>query len=116
MLKHVPILLLLPIALCFGQAESRILKQEPSLPRAIKLVSPAVVQIAYKMDRFPPETLSALGTSHIMGAAGTGFIVNEDGYIVTALHVLSYLDPYQGGLRIRGTLYPPGRHRLLVGL
>jgi S1-C subfamily serine protease len=52
-----------------------------------------------------------------MGAAGTGFIVNEDGYIITALHVLSFLEPYKEGIHWKdGKVYPPGRHRLLAGL
>ncbi|HEV2498829.1 MAG TPA: serine protease [Terriglobia bacterium] len=112
MLKDVPVLLLLSIALGSGQAT-----KGPPLTKAIKTISPAIVQIAYKMDHFPPETQLALGATHLVGAAGTGFVVNEDGYIVTALHVLNVLEPYQNGFHGRdGKVYPPGRHRLLAGL
>jgi hypothetical protein len=92
-----PIFLLLSVALGFGQATNG-----PSLPGAIKFISPAVVQIAYKMDHFPPETEHALGTMHLVGAAGTGFVVNEDGYIVTGITRTECLGPLPGGISFAG--------------
>jgi S1-C subfamily serine protease len=108
--------LLLSAAFGFGLPVNPMSDEGQSLPRAIKAVAPSIVQIAYKMDRFPPETERAIGKPRLVGAAGTGFIVSDEGHVVTALHVLSFLDRYQRGILLNGTLYPPGRHRLLVGL
>ncbi len=107
--------LALQFSLAFGLAESPLPKTSSSLRDAIKLVKPSVVQITYQMDQFPEETRHALGSLFFMGPAGTGFIVNEGGYIVTALHVLSFFDNVHG-FSVGGHMYPAGRNRLLVGI
>ena len=109
------LLLALPFTLAFGQAGNPIPKSPSSLADTIKLVSPSVVQITYQMDQFPEETRRALGRLFLSGPAGTGFIVNEDGYVITALHVLSFFDNVHG-FPVGGHTYPAGRNRLLVGI
>jgi S1-C subfamily serine protease len=113
------------LLLAASTASAQTPDQPLSLPDAIKLISPAVVQITYEMDRFPEETFIGLGQPFRIGAAGTGFVVNQEGYVVTALHVLRTLDHLP---LLRGTdgtaqpalqgndgkLYPIGRKRLLI--
>ena len=72
-----------------------------SLPEAIEFVRPSVVQIAASVDlataggQFPGRP----------AAIGTGFMVNEDGYVVTARHVIEFFRSIQA----------PGKH-LWVGV
>jgi hypothetical protein len=98
-----------------GQAANQTTNKPSSLVDSIKLVSPSVVQITYEMDQFPEETASVLGTTFFIGPAGTGFIVNEEGYVVTALHVLSFFGEFHG-FPLGGRTYPAGRNRLLIGI
>lgn len=109
------LLLTIQFTPAFGQAENPAPHNPSSLADATKLVSPSVVQITYQMDQFPEETKRALGASFRVGPAGTGFIVNEDGYVVTALHVLSFFENLHE-FPIGGHAYPVGRNRLLVGI
>ncbi len=73
-----------------GQSESAMLRKTKkpapktmTLPEAIELVQPSVVQILVRVQ--PPRT--QVGGSQT-APLGTGFFANEDGYIVTALHVV----------------------------
>ena len=87
-----------------------------TLPEAIKLVTPWVVQIAYDMDEFPEVTNEALGRPFMIGPAGTGFVVNNDGYVITALHVLHFFDAVHGIPMPDGRVLPMGRNRLMIGI
>jgi S1-C subfamily serine protease len=109
------LLLAILFTLAVDEVNGQVATKPLSLAEAITRVSPSVVQITYEMDQFPKETSDALGKSFLIGAAGTGFIVNEEGYVITALHVLNFLDGING-IPINGHMYPTGQKRLLIGL
>lgn len=86
-----------------------------TLPEAIAFVRPSVVQLTLTLDRFPAATSAALGGRIFLSfPLGTGFLVNDDAYVVTALHVLRAYETYQ--LEIHGQLFPVGGKRLYVGI
>jgi len=103
------------VGVVLSQLSGQAPKKPASLSDAIKAISPSVVQITYVMDQFPDETRRALNTPFFAGAAGTGFIVNDEGYVITALPVLSTFDNFPG-FKAQGRIYPSGRNRLLIGL
>lgn len=70
----------------------------PSEDLAIK---GALCQIVYQVDRDP----SPLGYRYLF--YGNGFFVNEDGYVLTAAHVLSELEGGQPYLLLRTKAGPP---------
>lgn len=111
-----PALFVFAVTVAFGQAQGHAPPKPSALTDAIKLVSPSIVRISYDMDQFPEETQRAVGTLFLIGPAGTGFIVNSEGYVVTALHVLSFFDQLSDGIPVGGRKYPVGRNRLLIEL
>ena len=114
MLKIPAIFLFLTMTLAVAQSTRG--KPSDSLPDAIAQVRPAVVQIYYRLDHFPPETAQKFG-NHLEGVLGTGFVVRKDGYVVTALHVVNaFVEKFRGGYEFEGHVYPLGRTRLMVGL
>jgi hypothetical protein len=68
-------------------------------------VQAAVCQIVYPVDQFP----STNGYQYIF--LGNGFFINEEGYIVTAAHLLSW---FQNGEQPYILVGPPGGPRRLV--
>src|SRR5581483_821033 len=83
-----------------------------NLAGAVERVRPAVVQIVLAAEGLPQDVEKRVGRSFLLGAIGTGFLVNEDGYVVTANHVL---ETGQKLIRESGAV-PAARKRLLVGL
>ena len=75
------------------------------LSEAIQFIRPSVVQI---LVRFTPPPAS--GGIPVMPSRpvplGTGFLINEDGYVVTAFHVVRAFENFQG----------QGQKHLLVGI
>ena len=83
-----------------------------NLAAAVERVRPAVVQIVLAAEGLPQEVEKRVGRSFLLGAIGTGFLVNEDGYVITANHVME-----TGERLIReSATVPAARKRLLVGL
>jgi S1-C subfamily serine protease len=61
-----------------------------TLPDVIDAVRPSVVQISYSAIRIPREPGDLRDQPVVLGGPlGTGFIVNEEGYVVTVEHVLA---------------------------
>src|SRR5580704_10673134 len=58
---------------------------------SIALMKPSVVQIKFKSDSAKPE--------HQQGIAGTGIVVSDEGYVLTAAHVVTGTE---AGLRVEG--------------
>jgi len=86
-----------------------------TLPEAIAFARSSVVQLTLMLDHFPAPTSAALGGRiFLTGPLGTGFLVNEDGYAVTALHVIRAFEDYQ--LEIHGQIFPVGEKHLYVGI
>ncbi len=78
-----------------------------TLPDAIEYVRPSVIQMTMMLDNFSGSAVAAFGGKLFVAfPLGTGFLVNEDGYVVTALHVVRAFQAYQ----------VEGRKRLLVGV
>jgi outer membrane biosynthesis protein TonB len=71
-------------ALCFCLLFSRIAEATPEDSRSDSGVLEAVCQVVYPVDQFPSEQ----GYRYIF--FGNGFFVNEEGYVVTAAHLLSW--------------------------
>lgn len=59
-----------------------------TLVDAIDLIRPTVVQIVFSAHGLSKELEQRVGRSWIAQPLGTGFVVNEEGYVVTALHVI----------------------------
>ncbi len=60
-----------------------------TLPEAIEFMRPSVVQISLRVDQSPDATRPLqFPTRPITFTLGSGFLVNADGYAVTARHVV----------------------------
>lgn len=81
---------------------------KPTLTDAIDLIRPTVVQIVFLADGLSEELEQKLGKKWFSQPLGTGFVVNEEGYIVTALHVIE-----EGEKFLRKV--PASKKTLLVG-
>ncbi len=98
-----------------GASNIKAKRKAMTLPEAIAFVRPSVVQLTLMLDHFPAPTSAALGGRiFLTGPLGTGFLVNEGGYVVTALHVLRAFETYQ--LEIHGQIFPVGGKHLHVGI
>ena len=90
-----------------------------TLPDSIRVVTPAVVSIECVFDRLPKETQEVLDAVFYRWACGSGFIVDEAGYVVTALHVIKDFEKTttipvrEGQLTIHR---PLGPGRLVAGI
>src|SRR6266851_1108351 len=78
-----------------------------TLPEAIEFVRPAVVQISARIDPIqnPNAPIQIPGRPEIV-PLGTGFMVNTEGYVITARHVVEALQ----------SLQVPGSKRLFIGI
>lgn len=75
-----------------------------NLSAAVQFIRPSVVQIVVELNSPPaPGGFPARPSRPV--PLGTGFLVNEDGYVATALHVVRAFENLQG----------QGQKRLLVG-
>jgi S1-C subfamily serine protease len=78
-----------------------------TLPEAIDYLRPSVIQMTMMLDNFSGSAVAAFGgRPFVAHPLGTGFLINEDGYVVTALHVVRAFQAYQ----------VEGRKRLVVGV
>jgi S1-C subfamily serine protease len=68
----------------------------PDLPQAIEFVRPSVVQVVALLRANPnPAQPFAMPVTPIKIPLGTGFLVNEDGYVITARHVAEAIQQIQ---------------------
>jgi S1-C subfamily serine protease len=79
------------------------------LSDVIEIVRPAVVQITYTRLDLPPEESARIGAPFESRPIGTGFLVNRDGFAVTAKHVIDGAREQQASCR-------PGRHLVSAGV
>jgi S1-C subfamily serine protease len=86
-----------------------------SLPDAIEMVSPSVVAIQCVFDNLPKQTSEVLRSPFYRWVCGTGFIVSDAGYVITALHVIEGFESTTTILQ-DATQYPLGPGRLVAGL
>src|SRR6266850_1140164 len=78
-----------------------------TLPEAIEFVRPSVVQISARIDPVPnPSGPIPIPGRPAIVPLGTGFMVNAEGYVITARHVIEALQ----------SLQVPGNKRLLIGV
>jgi S1-C subfamily serine protease len=78
-----------------------------TLPEAIEFVRPSVVQIAVLIDpALTPGAAIQMPGVHTKFPLGTGFMVNADGYVITARHVIEAFK----------SLVVTGNKHLLIGL
>ena len=81
-----------------------------SVPQAIENVRPSIVQISLLAINLSVEMQREVGGHHFISSTlGTGFLVNSDGYVITARHVI------EGGRQILERIQA-GQRRMLVGL
>ena len=69
-----------------------------TLPQAIKFIQPSIVQITLNLDGLSSSDRArlALGERQSLAKAlGTGFLVNEAGYVLTANHVIKAFEDTQ---------------------
>jgi len=76
---------------------------------AIERIRPAIVQVRFQAVGLSDELRRSLGRPLAVHALGTGFLVNVDGYAITARHVL------QLGQQIAGRI-EADRKEILIGL
>ena len=80
------------------------------LPQIIERARDSVVQITYTITGLPHEDLVRLGARGAVWSfpLGTGFVLNDDGYVVTAKHVVDAIAQTAADI-------PNGRHLVGVG-
>jgi S1-C subfamily serine protease len=89
------------------QTTKKVQQKTMNLPEATEFLRPSVVQLTLSLDQLSSSAAVAFGGKFFLDLPlGTGFFVNEDGYVVTARHVVKAFE----NLRIEG------RKRLLVGM
>src|SRR5260370_26285984 len=67
----------------------KVVPRTMTLPEAVEFVRPSVVQMTINLDQFSGSAAAALGGRlFVSSPLGSGFLVNQDGYVVTALHVV----------------------------
>ena len=79
------------------------------LAEAVERIRPSIVQIALMANDLSEDLLSKVGRPFLHIPLGSGFFVNEGGYVITANHVVD-----AGRQQIQQL--PAGQKRLLVGL
>ncbi len=81
-----------------------------TVAEAIKHIRPSIVQITYLASDFSDEFRRQIGGKlFISGPLGTGFLANSDGYVITALHVIT-----EGRMALERL--QAGRKEMFVGL
>src|SRR5262249_3459306 len=79
---------LIPVDVTTLSGQSKQAHQSPDLPQAIEFVRPSVVQVVALLRANPnPAQPFAIPVKPIKIPLGTGFLVNEDGYVIIARHV-----------------------------
>lgn len=63
--------------------------QNLNLISALKLIRPCIVQITLFATKLSAEDKERLGKNYINHPLGTGFFVNDEGFVVTANHVIT---------------------------
>ncbi len=92
-------------------------KNTMTLPEAVNFVRPSVVQLTLTLDQFPEPTRAAVGGRFFLSRAlGTGFFVSDEGYVITAMHVLKAYQNIPLNLNVNGQVLPIGRKRLSTGV
>jgi S1-C subfamily serine protease len=84
------VILPLLISACLSYANEKKEGQEMimNLPQAIDRIRPCVLQIVVMALHLSEELRSKVGTSFLSIPMGTGFLVNSEGYVITANHVI----------------------------
>jgi S1-C subfamily serine protease len=85
-----------------------------SLPEAIPKIRPSVVQIRYLFTDLPRETVNTLDTAVVMGPFGTAFFIGNEGYVITARHVIEKFQQFPLRDPRTGRDLPYGRKVLRV--
>ena len=108
------------VLLWLGSVAAAAHGEEPlSLSQAIQLVSPSVVAIQCVFGQLPEQTQAALHAPFYRWVCGSGFIVNDEGYVLTTLHVVEGFESTttisipQGE---KANPYPLGVGRLVAGM
>lgn len=83
-----------------------------SLASAVESIRASVVQITFVANDLSEELRKRIGKPYLHTPIGTGFLVNRDGYVITARHVI------EGGLSLvqDNEKVKAGRKRLLIGI
>ena len=77
--------------------------------QAVQRIRPSIVQILFLATELPEETWRKVGSPFIKHTLGTGFLVNPDGYAISARHVM------KSGHEIADQIQA-GQKRILIGL
>jgi S1-C subfamily serine protease len=86
-----------------------------NLPAAIEQIRPSVVQITLLVSGFTDTDLQRLSRPFEQIAEGTGVIVSEQGYVVTAKHVIDAIKAHKTRDSL-GHDVQSGEKRILIGL
>jgi S1-C subfamily serine protease len=57
-------------------------------PDAVDAIRPSVVQVVFSAEGIPDDVATRVGGPTLNRPIGTGFLLNEDAYVVTAKHVV----------------------------
>lgn len=83
-----------------------------NLSGAVERIRPCVTQIVFSAHDLSEELRNKIGKPFISSPIGTGFLLNSDGYVITANHVI------EGGKKLieDNKNYPAGKKRIQIGL
>jgi S1-C subfamily serine protease len=106
---------LLGFIFCSGSIAKEIKRKDKmpmNLPEAIERIRPSVIQIIFSAHELSEELRKKVGSPFISVHIGTGFLLNKDGYAITAYHVIT-----SGQQLIQDDKnYKAGKKRIQIGL
>jgi S1-C subfamily serine protease len=75
------------------------------VPDAVEIIRHSVVQIGFAINSLSQELRQKIGRDWFEGSLGTGILVNADGYVITARHVITEGQAFLNKIEVRKNDY-----------